>query len=161
MKKIVSIILAVAILLAITAVTCSAAEDYDSPGGKPYYSIDVDTDGDGSATADKSKISKTASGDDTKVKLSGTSKGGDFLGWTIEGDYEIVSGTLKDLELEIIPKSDIKAYASFSSSSSSKTTTTEKTTTSPKTGDATPYAVCFVMIALAGAVFAVKKIKEN
>ena len=241
MKKIISIALVLVMVFALTAVATSAKE---SPKGEKYYSITTDAEGSGTASADKDKVAKDATGDDANVTLTATENGGFFTKWIINGNYDPVSGDVNSSVFVIKPKSDIHAIASFRADKDYLTVTAETlgdgtataepskipvgsngtstltatdgskgkfvkwvlacdyeivsgdlnskvlvirpstdvhatayftedgkdhgditdknkdNTTSPKTADATPYVATIVLLAMFGAMFAVKKIKE-
>ena len=110
MKKLVSVAL---VLVMVFALAISAAAN-DSPRAKEYYNITVDSEGSGTGSADKNKVEKDAEGDEGIVTLTATEADGFFTLWIIDGDFEIVSGDLSSPVLQIRPKSDINAIASFS-----------------------------------------------
>ncbi|WP_407383084.1 hypothetical protein [Ruminococcus sp.] len=158
MKKIISIALVLVMVFALTAVATSAKE---SPTGEKYYSISTDAEGAGTASADKNKIAKDATGDDANVTLTATGNGGIFTKWIISGNYDIVSGDLNSAVIVIKPQSDVHATAFFTSDGKDHgDIVNNNNTTSPKTADATPYVATIVLLAMFGAMFAVKKIKE-
>lgn len=162
MKKLITIALAVVMLF--TMVVSVAAED--SPQPKEVYSISVSyspADGSlGEAGSDKNQVIIDSSGEDGLVTLTAVVKEGKFEKWDIQGEYEIVEGSLTSPKLVIKPLSDIKAVAIFSGSGSSSTPSSESTPsgTSPKTGDPLYLIIGFAVLALAAGAFAIKKIKE-
>lgn len=114
MKRIISVALALIMVFALTV----AVSAKDSPSAKEYYMIKTATeleDGSlGTATADKNQVDKSAEGPDSQVTLTASQSSGFFTLWIIDGDYDIVSGSLESSVITIVPKSDIKATASFS-----------------------------------------------
>lgn len=165
MKKLVSVVLALVMIFALTATV--AAEI--SPTPKEHYNIVVEYDpSDGSlgtADSDKKTVEVDAVGEDGEVKLTAVEKGnGEFVKWTIEGDYEIISGSLTDPVLVIKPKSDIHAIAYFTQPGStpdspSKPSNPDEGTSSPKTGDPLWIVLGLSILALGLGAVAVKKIK--
>lgn len=168
MKKLVSIALALVMIFALTATV--AAETYPSPTPKDHYIIIVEYDpSDGSlgtADSDKKTVEVDAAGEDGEVKLTAVEKGnGEFIKWTIEGDYEIVSGSLTDPVLVIKPKSDIHAIAYFTQPGATpdtpaKPSNPDNSKSSPKTGDPLWIVLGLSILALGAGAVAVKKIKE-
>lgn len=164
MKRIISVALALVMVFAL-ALSVGAK---DSPTVKEYYKITTATDpADGSlgtAASSKNKVDIEATGEDAQVVLTATPTKGAFIKWTIEGEYDIVSGSVNDKVLTIIPKSDIHAIAVFrasASSSSSTTSSSGSSSTSPKTGDPLFMIIGLAVLALGAGALAVKKIKEK
>ena len=166
MKKLVSVVLALVMIFALTATVAAK----DSPIGKDYYTITVDyipADGSlGTASSDKSKVQIDAAGEDGNVTITAVEKGnGKFVGWTIDGEYEVISGSLKDTVLVIKPLSDFHATAKFAApgttpDSSSKPTNPDNSKSSPKTSDPLWIVLGMAVLALGAGALAVKKIKE-
>ena len=165
MKKLVSIVLALVMIFALTATFAAA----DSPTPKDFYTIVVDYDpADGSlgtADGDKKTVSVEAVGEDGEVKLTAVQKGnGVFVKWVIGGEYEIVSGSLNDSVIVIKPLSDINATAQFTQpgatpDSPSKPSNPDEGKSSPKTGDPLWIVLGLSILALGLGAVAVKKIK--
>ena len=167
MKKLVSVVLALVMIFALTATV--AAETNPSPTPKEHYNIVVEYDpSDGSlgtADGDKKTVEVDAVGEDGEVKLTAIEKGnGEFIGWTIDGKYEIISGSLSDPVIIIKPLSDIYALAKFvqpgsTPDSPSKPSNPDEGTSSPKTGDPLWIVLGLSILALGLGAVAVKKIK--
>lgn len=167
MKKLVSVVLALVMIFALTA-TFAADE---SPVGKDRYSIVVGYDpADGSlgtAGGNKSNVKVDAVGEDGEVKLTAVKEGnGEFIKWVIEGKYDIVSGSLTDPVIVIKPLSDINAVAKFAApgttpDSSSKPANPDNSKSSPKTSDPLWIVLGMAVLALGAGALAVKKIKES
>lgn len=165
LKKLVSIVLALVMIFALTATFAAA----DSPTPKDLYTIVVDYDpADGSlgtADGDKKTVSVEAVGEDGEVKLTAIQKGnGEFVGWTIDGKYEVISGTMTDPVIVIKPLSDIQAHAKFvqpgaTPDSPSKPANPDEGKSSPKTGDPLWIVLGLSILALGLGAVAVKKIK--
>lgn len=174
MKKLIAVTLALVMIFALT-VTVAAK---DSPVGRDYYSITVaynPSDGSiGTASGDKSSVQVSAPDEDGYVTLTAIAKGdGAFDQWIIEGDYELISGSLTDPVIVIKPKSDINATAKFKNAgstpdekSSSKSDSEKPSSggndsqSSPKTGDPLWIVLGLAVLALGTGALAVKKIKE-
>ncbi len=150
------------------------ATEFYSPTPEEVYSIEVTyepSDGSiGDASADNYQVIKNTDG---TVTLTATPKnGGKFTEWKIDGEYEVVDGSLDSPTITIRPKSDIKAEAVFVIDGTVAPTTPSGTTapttapkpnngsTSPKTGDPLFLIISLAALALGVGVFAVKKIKE-
>lgn len=166
MKKLVSIVLALVMIFALTATVAAL----DSPVVKDYTIIVGYDPADGSlgtAEGDKTTVKVEAVGEDGEVKLTAVQRGdGEFIRWDIDGEYEIVSGSLTDPVLVIKPLSDIKAIARFTQpggstpDSPAKPAKPDTGTSSPKTGDPLWFVLGMAVLALGAGALAVKKIKE-
>ena len=167
MKRIASVILALVMVFALTATVAAK----DSPTGKDFYSITCGyspADGSlGTASSDKNSVNIGASGEGGQVTLTAVTKGnGVFSKWAIDGDYEIVSGSLTDAVIVVKPSSDISAIAEFTKSGASPDTSSSKASSgngskdSPKTGDPLWIVLGLAVLALGAGALAVKKIKE-
>lgn len=121
------------------------------PGGGSYdFSYKTPVDDDGSQT-----VHFTAKPDD----------GYKFVGWTFEGDYTAL-GNLTDAEIDLLVKSDIKAYPKFEKIGSDnnddnkgadKDTKVDTSSKSPKTGSADYIFAGIAFVALMGVLFVAKK----
>ncbi len=110
MKKFIAT-LCVVCMLFLVCIPCVSAEKYFSPTGETEFKISVQ-----SSNSSEGKIEKSVS-DDGEVKLVALSiNEKKFNGWSIKGDYEIVSGTLKSKTIIIKPKSDLVIIAHFGKS---------------------------------------------
>lgn len=107
MKRFVALTLAVLLAFAVMA----SAAALDSPGPKEYYYISFGSEGSGTTTADVNRVEKNSDG---TVTLTAENDLGYFTRWIIDGDFELVDGTLEDPVIVIRPKSDIDAKASYS-----------------------------------------------
>ncbi len=148
MKKVLSVLMAVLMLSAICAVAVSAV-DNPSPEPTTYYVIEVTVDGNGTATPDPASVPQ---GDTTKLTAN-PDDGSKFIGWDIEGDYEIVEGDLNSPVLVIRPKSNLKAVDKFQPTDTKK----DDGKTSPTTGYNTNaiIAVMAVVVTISAAVVVV------
>ena len=165
MKRLISVALALVMIFALTATFAAKS----SPSGEDYYSIVVKyTPADGSlgtASGDKSSVKVSEPDPDGNVTLTAVNKGqGAFIKWTIDGEYDLVSGKLTDAVIVIKPKSDITAVAEFEKPGATPDQKpTEKpndSQTSPKTGDPMWIILGLAVLALGAGAVAVKKIKE-
>ena len=101
--------LTLAFILMFTFAVSVAAQD--SPVGKEYYKIVATAEGNGHAYTSTNKVEV---GTGETVTLTAVEDGGYFTRWIIDGDYELLEGyTLEDPVIEIRPRSDIYAIASF------------------------------------------------
>lgn len=149
MKKIIAVLLAVVMVFALAVSTAALI----SPTPDDYNDIKVVVDGNGKAEADKYKVKK-GSGDD--VTLTATETTDSFINWTIDGEYVIVSGSLSSKVLVIEPESDIVATAHFKGTGGGNG---NGGNTSPKTSDPIVMVLAVMMIAAAGGIFCVRKIR--
>ena len=171
MKRIASVALALIMVFALAATFAAK----DSPVGKDFYDISVGyspADGSlGTAASDKGSVKISDPDENGNVTLTATAKGdGVFDKWTIDGDYDIVSGSLTDPVIVIKPKSDIKATAQFKAPGSTPDESSSKgsgsqsggneSQSSPKTGDPIWIVIGLSVLALGAGALAVKKIKE-
>lgn len=161
MKKIMSVVLAL-ILVSALSVSVFAAGSVVAP-------IINDYEG-GTAT-----ITQDTTGNGREFTFTVDTKDGyNFVGWEIDGNYEIVSGSL-DSEtvtvrfLDDVAIEDISAEPIFEeigtdepdepTEPEEKTTTTKKKDVSPKTGDSMAM-VALATVALAGVVVSKKKLSK-
>ena len=107
MKRFASLALALIMIFALAVPAFAEV----SPTGVVYYNIDTGIEGSGIVDASANKVAKD--GDET-VTFKASDDEGYFTYWIIEGDYTIVSGSLTEDTITIIPHSDVKAVASFS-----------------------------------------------
>lgn len=162
MKKVISIALVLVMVFALTV----SASALVSPTGKDRFGITVGqspADGSlGNGNTDKNSVSADMD-EEGNVTLTANENGnGKFEHWEIEGDYDIIEGSLTDKTIVIRPKSDIHAVAVFKApdGSTSKVPATNNNNTSPKTGDPLYIVLTLAVLALGAGALAVKKIKE-
>jgi hypothetical protein len=111
---------------------------------------------DGTASVDKPRIPKDAG---EIVTLTATETNGTFIEWELQCEYNIVEGNLKSKVLKIEPLTDIHAIAYFKGAS--KPGEKDEDKTSPKTGDPLYAVIPFMMLALAAAFIASKKLRTE
>ena len=163
MKRMISVVLALVMIFALAAVVTAKS----SPVAKDFYDISVSynpADGSlGTASGDKDKVNISDPDDNGNVTLTAVKKGdGSFEKWVIDGDYDIISGSLTDSVIVIKPKTDIKATAKFAGATPDQKPTEKPndSKTSPKTGDPLWIILGLAVLALGAGAIAVKKIKE-
>lgn len=168
-KKMLALI--VVVLLMFSSVTVMAA---NSPVAPNYFEITVEgqTVGKNGATnlvvdGGKITISSGIVEEGKEVTLTATpDKNNKFSKWVIDGDYEIVEGSLTDLTITIIPKSDLDVDADFLDSSDQpiEEDPTKKpgnsSNVSPKTGVATGAIMITLLASGAVAITSRKKFSE-
>lgn len=157
MKKIIAILLALMLVASVAVFSVAAAE---SPEKVKYYSMTAEAIGNGEATVSPAKVEI---GSDGTATFTATEKGGKFIRWEFQCDYDVVSGTVTndtstDKVVVLKPKSDIHGIAYFEGGSTPDQK--DSGTTAPKTGDMTLVFVGILLLALGASVFAFKKIKE-
>lgn len=150
MKRVFALALAVFMMFAV-ALTVGAAQSPDAP---KYISISVHVVGNGTTASQPVKMDLN---NPEPVTLTADEKGGKFDHWDIKGEYTIVSGSLTDRVLVIMPKTNIDATAVFSGGTSNGDQNTSDT--SPKTGDMSVFVFGTMMMAAMFGIAALKKIK--
>jgi len=160
MKKIIAVA-AVVMMLVVSSVSVMAAT---SPSADDVYTIKMGTSTSAtSASVTGGTISASSNpvviGEE--VTLTATAKDGyAFAKWIITGDYTIVSGSLEDGVITIIPNSDITVDAEFTGSGDSSSTSDDSSSTSPKTGESATVVVIALLAACGVATVARKRISE-
>lgn len=157
MKKFIAIVMALMLVASVAVFTASALE---SPTEVSYYSMTAEAIGDGEASVTPAKIEI---GSDGTATFTATEKGGKFIRWEFQCEYDVVSGnvtndTSTDKVVVLKPKSDIHGIAYFEGAT--KPASADTGTTAPKTGDMTLVIAGIMLLALGASVFAFKKIKE-
>ena len=157
MKKFIAIVMALMLVASVAVFTASAAV---SPTKVDYYSMTAEAIGDGEASVSPAKIEI---GSDGTATFTATEKGGKFIRWEFQCEYDVVSGnvtndTSTDKVVVLKPKSDIHGIAYFEGAT--KPASADTGTTAPKTGDMTLVIAGIMLLALGASVFAFKKIKE-
>lgn len=156
MKKISAIVLVLAMMFALA----TTAFAISSPTGEKDYDIKtyVVDDVEGTAAFQWYKI--IPEGDNIRLIVDDKYINS-FIKWIIEGEYEIVEGSLTDTEIVIRPKSDINAFAHVTNASIVTDTDKQpgKTDDGKKSPDtsATPVASVVFVTLLAGAAVVVAK----
>lgn len=149
MKKILSVICAVALLFAlcVPVLTVSAAQ---SPVGQAKYNVTVKAD-----DTTKGKAEKTVL-DNGDVKATATPNAGQkFYGWTIKGDkYTIVSGTVSSAEIVVRAESDVELIASFTQTQAPGG---DSSSTAPDTNDVGFAGAVAAFVALVACAVVLKK----
>ena len=158
MKKIVTLFLALFLIFNLCILSTSAAE---SPIAINYYAMHVVTDGHGHAEVDKVSIPTESDEFVTFTALPG--EGYHFVGWKIEGIYNIVGGNIYSPTIKLHPTSDIFAIAIFNDGNGT-VATMDTSPISPKTGQSSlPVFLALAALVLsAGSIMMIntKKIKR-
>lgn len=134
--------------------TASFSEEED------YLNITTSVIGDGTAVADPAKVEK---GSNDTVTLTATDGKDTFVDWTLECEYDIVSGDMKSRVLVIRPYTDVHAIAKFVGEGETVAPTQAADNsgkTSPKTGDPLFLVIALMALMTGVGVFAVKRVKE-
>lgn len=105
MKKLVSLLTALALLLSLTMIAHGAG----SPVDKKKFGVYVT----GNIGAWAAVTHSVNEGDTYDLSVENERNGYVFVGWVIEGDYDVVSGDINSSKLTILPKSDIVAKAMY------------------------------------------------
>ena len=153
MKKI--IVLALSLIMVFSFATTSLA--VISPSGEDEFTIRIYYVSDIDGTSAYQYYRAIPEGDGYRLLIDDEYLNY-FVKWIIDGEYEIVEGSLTDPEIVIRPKSDITAYAHVNSTIPPAKDKGDK---SPDTS-ASPVAGLVAVMAVAGlvAVVAKKKISD-
>ena len=158
MRKITVLFLALLLIFNLCILSTSAAE---SPIAINYYAMHVAIDGHGHAEVDKVSIPTESDELVTFTALPG--EGYHFVGWKIEGAYNIVEGNIYSPTIKLCPTSDIFATAIFNDADGT-VATMDTSPISPKTGqNSLPVFLALVALVLsAGSIMMIntKKIKR-
>ncbi len=172
MKKIIALLMMVALVLSLTVVSVAALP---SPTAVEYYYFTAYAVPEelGDATVD---VDRVLVGSDDLVTFTATEEnGGKFIKWELHCEYDIIEGDMTTPVLVVRPKSDIEAVAFFEATPEEPTKGTEATEaptvpekdptqkndspTSPKTGDMSIMLAVVMLMAVGISVIAVRKIK--
>lgn len=158
MRKFLSILMTVLLLGSLSICAFAAPSPTDAPiFNIVYYSYE---DG----TQQQIAIDPVENGETVQITAN-TSGDRAFTGFAIQGQYELVSGTLTDATIVIRPLSDLVITANYENTTPSTNTPVDNGSTSPQTGDS--MLILFVALAVvfgaAGCVVATKRLraKEN
>lgn len=159
MKKIIALIITV-LLISAVSVCAFATEDVVSPTDAPIFNIDLISYDSG--VAENIPVDPVQEGD--TITLTAPESDGEFVGWTIVGDYELVAGTLEDEVITIRPLSDLQIVANYSHGTTPGGDIDDGDN-SPQTGDDMLFIVIAALFVFGGigCVFAGKKLlaKKN
>lgn len=105
MKKIVAMLTALLLMFSLTTVAFGAG----SPQGKKEFGISVN----GNVGTWSDVLHSVEEGKTYELSADNEMDGYVFVGWVIEGEYDVVSGDINSSKLTILPKSDIVATAIY------------------------------------------------
>ena len=105
MKRIVAILTALMLMFSLTTVAFGAG----SPQGKKEFGISVN----GNVGTWPDVLHSVEEGKTYELSADNEMDGYVFVGWIIEGEYDVVSGDINSSKLTILPKSDIAAKAMY------------------------------------------------
>lgn len=146
MKKIIALSLTAVMLL--TLAIGAFAADLGSPE-RPGTGHKVSVVSGKGGSADQKK-----NDDGTTTITAKPDEGHEFTGWEISGEYDLISGSLKDTVVTIRTKGDVTATASFDQKTPAKPWDGDK---SPKTGNAVLPVAFVAFVSLFGCAYAVKR----
>lgn len=146
MKKFLAILMATMLLFVLALPV--AAEI--SPSPEPEFDVDSDVqEGEG-------ETFETPNEDGSVTITAEPDEDHKFIRWEIEGEYILVSGTLTNSDITIVPLSDIKAHAYFDGDKVIHIPDDDEK--SPETGVAEPVMIIAAMlVTLTGAAYSFKK----
>lgn len=158
MRKLFAVLMTLCLVLSF-CVCAFATENIPSPTDAPVYSVEIisyDTD-------QPNRTVRTVPVGETIEIAAPISKDGDFTGFTVEGDYEIVSGSLNASPIVIRPLSDIIVIANYSNATAPTTPSDDNGNNSPQTGDGQMILIIAVAAAAAiiGIALATKKLHDK
>ncbi len=145
MKRIVCLMLALVMVFAVSAVAMAAG----SPEAEPQYSCELKND-----NANAGSVKKELTGTDTYTLTATPVEGKKFAGWTISGNYTIVSGSLTSEVIVVKLTSDIVATAKFNEAGLSG----DGSGNAPETSDNFGLMLLIGALSLAGVGVATKKV---
>ena len=154
MKKIVSLMLAL-LLVAGVSVVAFAAGSPVQPATKFEVAVS-------NANSNNGTVEKVVNEDGTITLTVKLADGAKFAKWVINGDYEIVEGSLTSTTIKIKASADLKVEASYEGSNTtaepadSTDDSANGSSVSPKTG-APVASVAVVLFAAAGVAVVSKK----
>lgn len=158
MKKIFAILLAVVLVIFATV----PAFAVKSPGGDKEFDVTINTNQGGTGSFTTEVV-----GDDNHILLKADPLDGfKFSHWIINGDYVIISGSLTDADLVIMPLGDVVATPYFEKDGEvvpGEPVTPDDGNKSPATGDVTTQVMAIVgllSVALFGAVATKKALSK-
>lgn len=145
MKKIVCLVLALVMVFAVSAVAMAA----ESPEATSQYSCELKND-----NANAGSVKKEVTATDTYTLTATPVDGKKFAGWTISGNYTIVSGSLTSEVIVVKLTGDIVATAKFNE----KGLSGDGSGNAPETGDNAGLLLLIGALSLAGLGVATKKV---
>ncbi len=145
MKRIISLLIALIVLFSISTVAMAV----DSPVATTQHACELTND-----NANAGSVKKEVTATDTYTLTATAVTGYKFAGWTISGNYTIVSGSLTSEVIVVKVTGDIKANATFSVSGLSG----DGSTSAPETGDHMGIVLFICALSLAGVGVATKKV---
>lgn len=156
--------LAVLVAMLIVMFSCVSAFAAISPSGKPSLDVTIIPTEGGTGSYDITTEIEAGPNGGTIVEFTPKPNPGyTFEKWELEGEYDIVDGSLTTDKLKVEAYSDLVATPYYVSASGTPGSSVDANTsqTSPQTGDNTNvmFAVAIVLVAMAGAVVVTRKIK--
>ncbi len=150
MKKVFALLLAV--VLVVFATVPAFATDLKSPSGDQEYDVNINNNQGGTG----SYTTEYVEDGEYTIITADPNDGYNFSYWVINGDYELIEGSLTDLSIKIRPLSDIVVTPYFEKDGKIvEGPDGDDSGTSPKTSDATTYVfatIALLSVALFGAV---------
>lgn len=173
MKKLIAVLMTLC-LLASLCVCAFAENDIQSPTDKPIFTITYLSNGETDSPEVFEEEFDIVALDDNSVEISAYEKDGKtFEGFTIDGDYEIVSGSLEPIAsrgkgklvgyIRIMPKSDLTVKAHYDEIVTEPTTEGDGGNDSPQTGDSmmTWIIAAVALVGIFGCAVATKKLASK
>ena len=160
MRKLLAVLMSLFLVLSFCVCAfATESSELKSPTDEPVFSVEFisyDTDKPSGA------VSVVPSGDTIEIAAP-ISANGDFTGFAIEGEYEIVSGSLNTSPIVIRPLSDIIIIANYSNAGTPTTPSGDNGDNSPQTGDGMMIFIIAVISAAAivGITLATKKLRSK
>lgn len=175
MRKLIAVLMTLC-LLAGLCVCAFAENDIESPTDKPIFTVTYLSNGESANPNDYIEEFDIVVLDDNSVEISAYEKDGKtFKGFTLDGDYEIIAGSLEPIAsrgkaalvgyIHIVPMSDLTVKAHYDEIVTEPTTEGDNGNDSPQTGDAmmTWIIAAVALVGIFGFAVATKKLagKKN
>ena len=141
MKKLFAILVA-AMIVVFATVPAFAVVSPSKSSGQFKVTMHNQNGGSGSYTEERDK-------DGQHVTIKAHPKNGyTFSKWVIDGDYELVKGSLTDEEIYLLLKSDIDVTPLFAGKGGTISVSQNTSPESPKTGDSTPLVITLISLSV-------------
>ncbi len=176
MRKLIAVLMTLCLLAGLCTCVFAENEDIESPTDKPIFTVTYLSNGDSEDPDHYEQEFEVTTLEDDTVEINAYEKENKtFIGFTIEGDYEIVEGSLEPIAsrgkaslvgyIHIVPKSDLIIHAHYDEIVTEPTTEGNDGNDSPQTGDSmmTWIVAAVALVGIFGCAVATKKLagKKN
>lgn len=176
MRKLIAVLMTLCLLAGLCVCVFAENEDIESPTDKPIFTVTYLSNGETDDPDHYIEEFDLVVLEDNSVEINAYEKENKtFIGFTIEGDYEVVEGALDPIAsrgkaalvgyIHIIPKSDLIVHAHYDEIVTEPTTEGDDGNDSPQTGDSmmTWIVAAVALVGIFGCAVATKKLsgKKN